>query len=308
MAIYENMAQLVGNTPLVRLANVEKEYALKAKLLAKVEYFNPAGSVKDRVGKAIIDDAIAKGRLNKDTVIIEPTSGNTGIGLASYCAVKGYQLIITMPESMSVERRNLMTAYGAKLVLTDASKGMAGAIEKAQELHNEIENSIIAGQFDNPVNPQIHYHTTGPEIWADTNGDVDVLVAGVGTGGTITGTGRYLKEQNTNIRIVAIEPENSAVLSGQSAGAHKIQGIGAGFIPEILDVDVIDEIITVSNDDAIKTGAMLPKTEGALIGISGGAALWGAISLARLDEYAGKTIVVILPDSGDRYLTSEMFL
>ena len=308
MAIYENMAQLVGNTPLVRLANVEKEYALKAKLLAKVEYFNPAGSVKDRVGKAIIDDAIAKGRLNKDTVIIEPTSGNTGIGLASYCAVKGYQLIITMPESMSVERRNLMTAYGAKLVLTDASKGMAGAIEKAQELHNEIENSIIAGQFDNPVNPQIHYHTTGPEIWADTNGDVDVLVAGVGTGGTITGTGRYLKEQNNNIRIVAIEPENSAVLSGQSAGAHKIQGIGAGFIPEILDVDVIDEIITVSNDDAIKTGAMLPKTEGALIGISGGAALWGAISLARLDEYAGKTIVVILPDSGDRYLTSEMFL
>ena len=308
MAIYENMAQLVGNTPLVRLANVEKEYALKAKLLAKVEYFNPAGSVKDRVGKAIIDDAIASGRLNKDTVIIEPTSGNTGIGLASYCAVKGYQLIITMPESMSVERRNLMTAYGAKLVLTDASKGMAGAIEKAQELHNEIENSIIAGQFDNPVNPQIHYHTTGPEIWADTNGDVDVLVAGVGTGGTITGTGRYLKEQNNNIRIVAIEPENSAVLSGQSAGAHKIQGIGAGFIPEILDVDVIDEIITVSNDDAIKTGAMLPKTEGALIGISGGAALWGAISLARLDEYAGKTIVVILPDSGDRYLTSEMFL
>ena len=308
MAIYENMAQLVGNTPLVRLANVEKEYALKAKLLAKVEYFNPAGSVKDRVGKAIIDDAIASGRLNKDTVIIEPTSGNTGIGLASYCAVKGYQLIITMPESMSVERRNLMTAYGAKLVLTDASKGMAGAIEKAQELHNEIENSIIAGQFDNPVNPQIHYHTTGPEIWADTNGDVDVLVAGVGTGGTITGTGRYLKEQNNNIRIVAIEPENSAVLSGQSAGAHKIQGIGAGFIPEILDVDVIDEIITVSNDDAIKTGAMLPKTEGALIGISGGAALWGAISLARSDEYAGKTIVVILPDSGDRYLTSEMFL
>lgn len=308
MAIYENMAQLVGNTPLVRLANVEKEYALKAKLLAKVEYFNPAGSVKDRVGKAIIDDAIASGRLNKDTVIIEPTSGNTGIGLASYCAVKGYQLIITMPESMSVERRNLMTAYGAKLVLTDASKGMAGAIEKAQELHNEIENSIIAGQFDNPVNPQIHYRTTGPEIWADTNGDVDVLVAGVGTGGTITGTGRYLKEQNNNIRIVAIEPENSAVLSGQSAGAHKIQGIGAGFIPEILDVDVIDEIITVSNDDAIKTGAMLPKTEGALIGISGGAALWGAISLARLDEYAGKTIVVILPDSGDRYLTSEMFL
>ena len=308
MAIYENMAQLVGNTPLVRLANVEKEYALKAKLLAKVEYFNPAGAVKDRVGKAIIDDAIASGRLNKDTVIIEPTSGNTGIGLASYCAVKGYQLIITMPESMSVERRNLMTAYGAKLVLTDASKGMAGAIEKAQELHNEIENSIIAGQFDNPVNPQIHYRTTGPEIWADTNGDVDVLVAGVGTGGTITGTGRYLKEQNNNIRIVAIEPENSAVLSGQSAGAHKIQGIGAGFIPEILDVDVIDEIITVSNDDAIKTGAMLPKTEGALIGISGGAALWGAISLARLDEYAGKTIVVILPDSGDRYLTSEMFL
>ena len=308
MAIYENMAQLVGNTPLVRLANVEKKYALKAKLLAKVEYFNPAGSVKDRVGKAIIDDAIASGRLNKDTVIIEPTSGNTGIGLASYCAVKGYQLIITMPESMSVERRNLMTAYGAKLVLTDASKGMAGAIEKAQELHNEIENSIIAGQFDNPVNPQIHYHTTGPEIWADTNGDVDVLVAGVGTGGTITGTGRYLKEQNNNIRIVAIEPENSAVLSGQSAGAHKIQGIGAGFIPEILDVDVIDEIIIVSNDDAIKTGAMLPKTEGALIGISGGAALWGAISLARLDEYAGKTIVVILPDSGDRYLTSEMFL
>lgn len=308
MAIYENMAQLVGNTPLVRLANVEKEYALKAKLLAKVEYFNPAGSVKDRVGKAIIDDAIASGRLNKDTVIIEPTSGNTGIGLASYCAVKGYQLIITMPESMSVERRNLMTAYGAKLVLTDASKGMAGAIEKAQELHNEIENSIIAGQFDNPVNPQIHYRTTGPEIWADTKGDVDVLVAGVGTGGTITGTGRYLKEQNNNIRIVAIEPENSAVLSGQSAGAHKIQGIGAGFIPEILDVDVIDEIITVSNDDAIKTGAMLPKTEGALIGISGGAALWGAISLARLDEYAGKTIVVILPDSGDRYLTSEMFL
>lgn len=308
MAIYDNLAQLVGNTPLVRLANVEKKYNLKARLVAKVEYFNPAGSVKDRVGKAIIDDAVASGRLNKDTVIIEPTSGNTGIGLASYCAAMGYKLIITMPESMSVERRNLMTAYGAQLVLTDASKGMAGAIEKANQLHSEIENSIIAGQFENPVNPQIHYQTTGPEIWADTDGNIDALVAGVGTGGTITGTGKYLKEQNADIRIIAIEPKSSAVLSGKKAGAHKIQGIGAGFIPEILDVDIIDEIIAVDNDDAIKTGAMLPKTEGALIGISGGAALWGAISLAQRDEYEGKTIVVILPDSGDRYLTSEMFL
>lgn len=308
MAIYDNMAQLVGNTPLVRLANVEKKYNLKARLVAKVEYFNPAGSVKDRVGKAIIDDAVASGRLNKDTVIIEPTSGNTGIGLASYCAAMGYKLIITMPESMSVERRNLMTAYGAQLVLTDASKGMAGAIEKANQLNSEIENSIIAGQFENPVNPQIHYQTTGPEIWADTDGNIDALVAGVGTGGTITGTGKYLKEQNADIRIIAVEPKSSAVLSGEKAGAHKIQGIGAGFIPEILDVDIIDEIIAVDNDDAIKTGAMLPKTEGALIGISGGAALWGAISLAQRDEYQGKTIVVILPDSGDRYLTSEMFL
>lgn len=308
MAIYNGMAQLVGNTPLVRLSNVEKKYALKAKLVAKMEYFNPAGSVKDRVGKAIIDDAIKNGRLNKDTVIIEPTSGNTGIGLASYAAAMGYQLIITMPESMSIERRNLMTAYGAKLVLTDASKGMAGAIEKAKELNAEIENSIIAGQFENPVNPQIHYQTTGPEIWKDSNGNIDVFVAGVGTGGTITGTGKYLKEQNSNIEIVAVEPKSSAVLSGEKAGAHKIQGIGAGFIPEILDVSVIDKIIAVDNDDAIKTGAMLPKTEGALIGISGGAALWAAISLAQQDEYAGKTIVVILPDSGDRYLTSEMFI
>lgn len=308
MAIYNSMAQLVGNTPLVRLSNVEKKYALKAKLVAKMEYFNPAGSVKDRVGKAIIDDAIKNGRLNKDTVIIEPTSGNTGIGLASYAAAMGYQLIITMPESMSIERRNLMTAYGARLVLTDASKGMAGAIEKAKELNAEIENSIIAGQFENPVNPQIHYQTTGPEIWQEINGNIDVLVAGVGTGGTITGTGKYLKEQNSNIEIVAVEPKASAVLSGEKAGAHKIQGIGAGFIPEILDVSVIDKIIAVDNDDAIKTGAMLPKTEGALIGISGGAALWAAISLAQQDEYSDKTIVVILPDSGDRYLTSEMFV
>lgn len=308
MAIYNSMAQLVGNTPLVRLSNVEKKYALKAKLVAKMEYFNPAGSVKDRVGKAIIDDAIKNGRLNKDTVIIEPTSGNTGIGLASYAAAMGYQLIITMPESMSIERRNLMTAYGARLVLTDASKGMTGAIEKAKELNAEIENSIIAGQFENPVNPQIHYQTTGPEIWQEINGNIDVLVAGVGTGGTITGTGKYLKEQNSNIEIVAVEPKASAVLSGEKAGAHKIQGIGAGFIPEILDVSVIDKIIAVDNDDAIKTGAMLPKTEGALIGISGGAALWAAISLAQQDEYADKTIVVILPDSGDRYLTSEMFV
>lgn len=308
MAIYNSMAQLVGNTPLVRLSNVEKKYALKAKLVAKMEYFNPAGSVKDRVGKAIIDDAIKNGRLNKDTVIIEPTSGNTGIGLASYAAAMGYQLIITMPESMSIERRNLMTAYGARLVLTDASKGMTGAIEKAKELNAEIENSIIAGQFENPVNPQIHYQTTGPEIWQEINGNIDVLVAGVGTGGTITGTGKYLKEQNSNIEIVAVEPKASAVLSGEKAGAHKIQGIGAGFIPEILDVSVIDKIIAVDNDDAIKTGAMLPKTEGALIGISGGAALWAAISLAQQDEYADKTIVVILPDSGDRYLTSEMFI
>jgi cysteine synthase A len=306
MALYNSVAETIGNTPLVRLHKLEKFYGLNAKIYAKLEYFNPAGSVKDRVARAIIDDAEENGRLNKDTVIIEPTSGNTGIGIASYAAVKGYKVIITMPSSMSAERCNLMKAYGAELVLTDASKGMAGAIEKAEELHAQNPNSIIAGQFVNPVNPQAHYKTTGPEIWRDLDGKLDIFTAGVGTGGTLTGTGKYLKEKNPEIRIVALEPEGSPVLSQGKSGAHKIQGIGAGFIPDTLDTGVYDEVIKVPDDAAIETGRAFPRLEGALVGISSGAALWGAIQLAKREENKGKTIVVLLPDSGDRYLSTPM--
>lgn len=306
MAVYQSVADVIGDTPLVRIKNFEKEYNLESEIYAKLEYFNPAGSVKDRVGKGIIDAAIEDGSLKKDSVIIEPTSGNTGIGIAAYAAVKGYKVIITMPESMSVERRNLMKAYGAQLVLTDASKGMKGAIEKAEELHAQYENSIIAGQFVNPVNPDVHYKTTGPEIWNDTDGKVDIFIAGVGTGGTVTGVGRYLKEKNPNVKIIALEPETSPVLSENKAGAHKIQGIGAGFVPEILDTSIYDEVIKVPNDAAFEVGGKFPQLEGALVGISSGAALWGAIQVAERQENKGKKIVVLLPDSGDRYLSTPM--
>ncbi|MBQ9531908.1 MAG: cysteine synthase A [Eubacterium sp.] len=306
MALYQSVSDIIGNTPLVRIRNFEKKYELEAKIFAKLEYFNPAGSVKDRVGKAIIDDGIKNGRINKDTVIIEPTSGNTGIGIASYAATKGIKVIITMPDSMSAERRNLMKAYGAELVLTEGAKGMAGAIEKAEELHKETDNSVIAGQFVNPVNPEIHYQTTGPEIWRDTEGRVDIFVAGVGTGGTVSGVGKYLKEQNPNVKIVALEPETSPVLSEGKSGAHKIQGIGAGFIPETMDTGICDEVIKVPNEAAIEIGGEFPSVEGALVGISSGAALWGAISIAKRPENKGKNIVVLLPDSGDRYLSTEM--
>ena len=306
MALYQSVSDIIGNTPLVRLHNFEKRYELEAKIFAKLECFNPAGSVKDRVGRAIVEDAIEKGKINNDSVIIEPTSGNTGIGIAAYAATKGYRVIITMPESMSAERRNLMKAYGAELVLTEVSEGMAGAIEKAEELHKEIKNSIIAGQFVNPVNPEIHYKTTGPEIWQDTKGEIDIFAAGVGTGGTITGVGRYLKEQNPNVKIVALEPETSPILSEGKAGAHKIQGIGAGFIPETLDTGVYDEVMKVPNEKAIEIGGAFPSIEGALVGISSGAALWAAIQLANRPENKGKNIVVLLPDSGDRYLSTEM--
>ena len=305
--IYTSADQLIGKTPLLELNHIEKELGLQARLLAKLEYFNPAGSVKDRVAKAMLDDAEAKGILKPDTVIIEPTSGNTGIGLASVAAARGYRLIIVMPDTMSIERRQLMKAYGAELVLSDGSKGMSGAIAKANVLAKLYPNSFIAGQFVNPANPKAHFETTGPEIYEDTEGNVDVFVAGVGTGGTITGVGKYLKSKKPSVKIVAVEPASSAVLSTGNAGPHKIQGIGAGFIPEVLDTSIYDEIIAVSNDDAFTTGKSLGKKEGILTGISSGAALWAAIEIAKRPESKGKTIVVLLPDTGDRYLSTPLF-
>lgn len=305
--VYTSADQLVGRTPLMELTHIEKVYNLEARILAKMEYFNPAGSVKDRVAKAMIEEAERSGKLNKDTVIIEPTSGNTGIGLASIATAKGYRIIIVMPETMSVERRKLIKAYGAELILTEGAKGMKGAIARAEELAKEIPNSFIPGQFANPENPKIHYESTGPEIYEDTNGNVDIVVAGVGTGGTITGVGQYLKEKNTDVRVVAVEPKSSAVLSTGVAGTHKIQGIGAGFIPEILDTYVYDEIIPVENEDAFETGKLIGKKEGILVGISSGAALHAAIEVAKRAENKGKTIVVIFPDSGDRYLSTPLF-
>lgn len=307
MALYKSALDLVGNTPLVEASNFVKANNLEANVLVKLEYFNPAGSVKDRIAKAIIEDAEAKGILKEGSVIIEPTSGNTGIGLASVAATKGYRIIITMPETMSVERRNLMKAYGAELVLTDGAKGMKGAIAKADELAEEIPDSFIAGQFVNPVNPATHKATTGPEIWKDTEGKVDIFVAGVGTGGTISGTGEYLKSQNPDIKIVAVEPATSPVLSKGEAGPHKIQGIGAGFVPDMLNTEVYDEIITVENDDAFAAGKAFAKQEGVLVGISSGAALWAAKTLAQRPENKGKTIVALLPDTGDRYLSTPLF-
>ena len=305
--IYTSADQLIGKTPLLELTHIEKKHDLKAKILAKLEYFNPAGSVKDRIAKAMIDDAEAKGLLKEGSVIIEPTSGNTGIGLASVAAARGYRIIIVMPETMSVERRQLMKAYGAELVLTEGSKGMKGAIAKADELAKEIPNSFVPGQFVNAANPRAHYAATGPEIYADTDGKVDIFVAGVGTGGTITGVGQYLKAQNPAVKVVAVEPKSSAVLSTGVAGAHKIQGIGAGFMPDVLDTKVYDEIIPVENDDAFATGKEIGKSEGVLVGISSGAAVWGAIQLAQRPENAGKNIVVLLPDTGDRYLSTPLF-
>ena len=305
--IYQTADQLIGKTPLLELTHIEKELGLQAKIVAKLEYFNPAGSVKDRIAKAMIEDAESKGLIKPGSVLIEPTSGNTGIGLASVAAAKGYRLIITMPETMSVERRQLMKAYGAELVLTDGTKGMKGAIAKAEELSKEIENSFIPGQFVNPANPAVHRATTGPEIWEDTDGEVDFLVAGVGTGGTVTGTGEYLKSQKPDVKVVAVEPETSPVLSKGVAGAHKIQGIGAGFVPDVLNTDIYDEIIPVSNEDAFATGKLIGRSEGVLVGISSGAATFAAIELAKRPENKGKTIVVILPDTGDRYLSSPLF-
>ena len=305
--IYTSADQLIGRTPLLELTHLEKKYGLKARILAKLEYFNPAGSVKDRIARAMIDDAEAKGLLKEGSVIIEPTSGNTGIGLASVAAARGYRIIIVMPETMSVERRQLMKAYGAELVLTEGAKGMKGAIAKADELAKEIPNSFIPGQFVNPANPKAHFETTGPEIWEDTDGGVDVFVAGVGTGGTVTGVGRYLKSKNPAVRVVAVEPKSSAVLSTGVAGPHKIQGIGAGFVPAVLDTGVYDEIIPVENDDAFATGRELGRSEGVLVGISSGAALWAALELVGRPENAGKTIVVLLPDTGDRYLSTPLF-
>ena len=306
--IYKGAIELVGNTPLVEVTNIEKKEQLKARLLVKLEYFNPAGSVKDRVGKAMIEDAERTGRLKPGSVIIEPTSGNTGIGLAAVSAVKGYRMILTMPDTMSVERRNILKAYGAEIVLTPGEKGMSGAIEKAEELAKEILDSFIPGQFDNPVNPRAHMESTGPEIWQDTDGQVDIFVASVGTGGTLTGTGTYLKEKNPRIKVIAVEPSTSAVLSGGSAGPHKIQGIGAGFIPKVLDTSVYDEIITVDNEAPFATAKMLARTEGLLTGISSGAALYAAIEVARRPENEGKTIVALLPDSGDRYYSTALFV
>ena len=305
--IYTSADQLIGHTPLLELVHIEKEENLEAKVLAKLEYFNPAGSVKDRIAKAMIDDAEAKGLLKPGSVIIEPTSGNTGIGLASVAAARGYRIIIVMPETMSVERRQLMKAYGAELVLTEGAKGMKGAIAKADELAKELPNSFIPGQFVNPANPAVHKATTGPEIWEDTDGNVDIFVAGVGTGGTVTGTGEYLKSQNPNVKVVAVEPASSPVLSQGHAGAHKIQGIGAGFVPDVLDTKIYDEIITVENDDAFATGKLIGKHEGVLVGISSGAAVWAAIELAKRPENKGKTIVALLPDTGDRYLSTPLF-
>ena len=305
--IHTSADQLIGRTPLLELTHIEKKFGLNARILAKLEYFNPGGSVKDRVALAMIDDAEAKGALKPGSVIIEPTSGNTGIGLASVAAARGYRIIIVMPETMSVERRQLMKAYGAELVLTEGAKGMKGAIAKAEELAKEIPGSFIPGQFVNPANPKAHFETTGPEIWADTDGQVDYFVAGVGTGGTVTGVGRYLKSQNAAVKVVAVEPKSSAVLSTGVAGAHKIQGIGAGFVPEVLDTAVYDEIIAVADEDAFRLGRELGRSEGVLVGISSGAALWAAIELAKRPENAGKTIVALLPDTGDRYLSTPLF-
>ena len=305
--IYTSADQLIGRTPLLELTHIEKELGLKAKILAKLEYFNPAGSVKDRIAKAMIDDAEQKGLLKEGSVIIEPTSGNTGIGLASVAAARGYRIIIVMPDSMSVERRQLMKAYGAELVLTEGAKGMKGAIARAEELAKEIPSSFLPGQFVNPANPKAHFETTGPEIYEDTDGKVDYFVAGVGTGGTITGTGEYLKSKNSAIRVVAVEPKTSAVLSTGVAGPHKIQGIGAGFVPQVLDTKVYDEIIPVENDDAFTTGRLVGRKEGVLVGISSGAALWAAIELAKRPDSEGKTIVVLMPDTGDRYLSTPLF-
>ena len=305
--IYTSADQLIGKTPLLELTQIEKSEGLNAKILAKLEYFNPAGSVKDRIAKAMIDDAEAKGILKAGSTIIEPTSGNTGIGLASVAAARGYRIIIVMPETMSVERRQLMKAYGAELVLTEGAKGMKGAIAKAEELAKEIPGSFIPGQFVNPANPEVHERTTGPEIWEDTDGKVEIFVAGVGTGGTITGTGRYLKKQNPDVKVVAVEPASSPVLSQGKAGSHKIQGIGAGFVPDVLDTKIYDEIISVENDDAFAAGKLVGKKEGVLVGISSGAAIWAAIELAKRPENAGKTIVALLPDTGDRYLSTPLF-
>lgn len=305
--IYKSADELIGNTPLLELTNIEKELSLGAKVLAKLEYFNPAGSVKDRVAKAMIDDAERSGKLKPGAVIIEPTSGNTGIGLALVAAARGYKTVIVMPDSMSVERQKLMKAYGAQVVLTDGKLGMKGAIEKAEEISKETPGSFIAGQFTNPANPKAHFDTTGPEIFADTDGNVDVFVAGVGTGGTVTGTGEYLKSKKPDIKVIAVEPESSPLLSRGNAGPHKIQGIGANFIPDILNRDIYDEVITVSNDDAMSAGRLIAKKEGVLVGISSGAALFAAVKLARRPENAGKTIVVLLPDTGDRYLSTELF-
>lgn len=305
--IYTSADQLIGKTPLLELTHIEKKYGLKAKVLAKLEYFNPAGSVKDRIARKMLDDAEAAGKITPDSVIIEPTSGNTGIGLASVAAARGYRIIIVMPETMSVERRQLMKAYGAELVLTEGAKGMKGAIAKADELAKEIPNSFVPGQFVNPSNPKAHYETTGPEIFEDTDGEVDIFVAGVGTGGTVTGVGEYLKDKKPGVKVVAVEPETSAVLSTGVAGAHKIQGIGAGFVPDVLDTKVYDEIIPVSNEAAFKTGKLIGKSEGVLVGISSGAAAYAAIELAKRPENEGKTIVVLLPDTGDRYLSTPLF-
>lgn len=305
--VYKSADQLIGKTPLLELTNTEKKLGLKATILAKLEYFNPAGSVKDRIAKAMLDDAEKSGKLKPDSVIIEPTSGNTGIGLASVATARGYRIIIVMPETMSVERRQLMKAYGAELVLTEGAKGMKGAIAKAEELAAETPNSFIPGQFVNPANPEAHFLTTGPEIYEDTDGGVDIFVAGVGTGGTVTGVGKYLKSKNPNVKVVAVEPASSPVLSTGVAGSHKIQGIGAGFVPKVLDTTIYDEIITVTNEDAFATGKLIGKNEGVLVGISSGAAVWAAIELAKRPENAGKNIVVLLPDTGDRYLSTPLF-
>ncbi|HOJ48469.1 MAG TPA: cysteine synthase A [Bacillota bacterium] len=306
-SVYKNLVELIGNTPLLELTGYEKKHALKATLIGKLEYYNPAGSVKDRIAKAMIEDAEKRGLLKPGSVIIEPTSGNTGIGLASIAAAKGYRIILTMPETMSIERRKLLQAYGAELVLTEGAKGMRGAVEKANELAKEIPNSFIPGQFDNPANPEIHRRTTGPEIWNDTDGKVDIFVSGIGTGGTITGAGEYLKSKNPNIKIVAVEPFDSPVLSEGRAGSHKIQGIGAGFVPAVLNTKIYDEIIKVKNEDAFKTGKELGRTDGLLVGISAGAAVWAATELALRPENEGKTIVAILPDTGERYLSTPLF-
>lgn len=306
-AVYTSVDQLIGKTPLLELRNIERRYKLKAKILAKLEYFNPTGSVKDRIAKSMLDEAEKSGKISQNSVIIEPTSGNTGIGLASLAASRGYRIIIVMPETMSVERRKLMKAYGAELVLTDGSKGMKGAIEKAKELAGEIDNSFIPSQFSNYANPKAHFNTTGPEIWEDTDAKVDIFVAGVGTGGTITGVGEYLKSKSSKVKIVAVEPASSAVLSTGTAGAHKIQGIGAGFVPDILNKDIYDEIVAVSDEDAFAMGKLIGKSEGVLVGISSGAAVFAAVQLAKLKENEGNTIVVLLPDTGDRYLSTPMF-